>query len=243
MILERIGLEGLFRLPLCLIFIQLLLLPCAARLAGKEKSEKQTAEGVLNEEEPRRSDARHFLHMAWLANPLSYVAVNTLLPLIPSIAGKFGLSTGVAGIVCSIWMFMRLGAFLFLRSWTKWHYRWSILAVAFILMIAGFIGIILARSVIFLVVAQMCFGAAIGLIYYSSLYYSMMASDNKEEHCGLHEAMIGLGLFVGPAFGAGSLVLLPGAVSGGVLPVGALLLTGFGAMVWMRRNYCKKNER
>lgn len=242
MLIERLGMQSLFWLPLCLIPVQLLLLPVAARLTKKEKQDSSIAgalSGVEASPATYPARARHFLHMAWLANPLSYVAINTIIPLIPSISAKLGLSTGTAGIVCSLWMFMRLGVFVFLQRWTKWHYRWSGLAGAFVLMIVSFIGIILAPNLVTLIAVQIGFGVAIGLVYYSSLYYSLMVSDKKEANCGVHEAMVGLGQFVGPAFGAGSLVLLPGAVGGGVLPVGALLLTGFGGLVWMRVQFKK----
>jgi MFS family permease len=238
-LLEHLGMQSLFWLPLCLIPFQLVLLPVAARLTKKENHDNSNDRGLSGVEAGRRSDARHFLHMAWLANPLSYVAINTILPLIPSISGKLGLSTGTAGIVCSLWMFMRLGVFVFLQRWTKWHYRWSGLAGSFVLMIASFIGIILTPNLFTLIAVQIGFGLAIGLLYYSSLYYSIMVSDKKEANCGVHEAMVGLGQFVGPAVGAGSLVLFPGAVGGGVMPVGALLLAGFGGLVWMRVQFKK----
>ncbi len=41
------------------------------------------------------------------------------------------------------------------------------------------------------VVAQIAFGISVGLIYYSSLFYSMDVGETKGEHGGLHEAMIG----------------------------------------------------
>ena len=101
--------------------------------------------------------------------------------------------------MCSAWMFARLFAFVLLWKWTWWHYRFRFLAGAFALMIAGFAGIVLARSPAMLLAAQAAFGVSVGLIYYSSLYYSMNVSSERGAHGGLHEAMIGAGLFAGPA--------------------------------------------
>src|SRR4029077_21142016 len=87
--------------------------------------------------------APKFLRMAWVANPLAYVAINTALPLIPEIARRLELSPMLAGFVCSAWMFARLGAFLVLWRWTGWHYRFRWLLSAYLLLIAGFAGLLL----------------------------------------------------------------------------------------------------
>jgi hypothetical protein len=74
----------------------------------------------------------------------------------------------------------------------------------------------------------------LGLIYYSSLFYSMDAGDAKGEHGGIHEAAIGLGNFAGPAIGAASLHFFPAHTSNGVLAVSGLLLCGFCGLVAIR---------
>ncbi|HTA95482.1 MAG TPA: hypothetical protein VK769_05100, partial [Verrucomicrobiae bacterium] len=82
-----------------------------------------------------------------------------------------------------------------------------------------------------LIVAQIFFGGAIGLIYYSSLFYSMDAGDTRGEHGGIHEAAIGLGNCVGPAVGALSLEFLPQFQNSGAIAVSVLLLCGFGGLI------------
>jgi len=172
--------------------------------------------------------------MAWIANPFSYVAINTIIPLIPSIAEKLDLSTGMAGIVCSIWMFVRLAAFAVFWQWTGWHYRFRWLAGSFILMIVCFFGVLMSQSVGLLLLAQIGFGLSIGLIYYSSLYYSMNVTENQGANAGVHEAMIGTGLFAGPAFGAAFLYLIPTAAGIGAWSVGCLLCAGFSGLLLVR---------
>jgi len=76
---------------------------------------------------------------------------------------------------------------------------------------------------------------AIGLIYYSSLFYAMDASDTKGEHGGIHEAAIGMGNCLGPAIGASALWLAPGTAGAGAWAVSGLLTLGFGGLFWMRR--------
>jgi MFS family permease len=102
-------------------------------------------------------------------------------------------------------------------------------------MMATFVLILLSPNVVTLVVAQIGFGLCIGLIYYSSLYYSMDAGDEKGSHGGIHEAAIGLGSAAGPAIGAATLYLAPQLANGTAKTVGVLLAFGLGGLLWMRR--------
>ena len=132
--------------------------------------------------------------MAWLANPFAYIAINTIIPVIPEIARRLHLSPTQAGFVCSIWFFVRLGTFWFLCHWTAWHYRFGLLLGAFVGLVTSF-GVMLHFSgLTVLIVSQVVFGFCVGLIYYSSLFYSMDVGHTKGEHGGIHEAAIGLGI-------------------------------------------------
>ena len=178
--------------------------------------------------------ARGFLRMAWLANPFAYIAVNTLVAVMPGIAQRLGLSTTAAGFCCSLWCFARLGAFFGLWFWSGWHYKFRWMLSAYLALIAAFVVILTAPSLLVIVLAQLLFGLAIGLIYYSSLFYSMAVGETKGEHGGIHEAAIGLGNFVGPAVGAASLHFLPQYANSGAVAVSVVLLGGLGAIAWLR---------
>ena len=114
-----------------------------------------------------------FLKMAWLANPFAYVAINTLFAVMPGVAEKLALSPTRVGLFCSVWLFGRLAAFALLWQWRGWHYRFRWLFVAFLLLIVSLAAILLATQLWLVVLAQVFFGLATGLIYYSSLFYSM----------------------------------------------------------------------
>ncbi len=143
--------------------------------------------------------------MAWLSNPFAYIAINTLVAVLPGVAAKFHLDTGLAGVVCSLWCFARLAAFIVLWRWSGWHYRFRWLVTSFVLLVVAFLAILAVPNLLVVLLAQLIFGGATGLIYYSSLYYSMETSGAKSEHGGIHEAAIGLGNCLGPAVGACSL--------------------------------------
>jgi predicted MFS family arabinose efflux permease len=179
--------------------------------------------------------AKSFLRMAWLANPLAYVAMSTIIPLVPELAARFGLSTALAGFVASVWMFARLGAFALLWKWTAWHYRFGWLLSAYVLMVASFLAMLMGPTLSIIVVAQIVFGFAVGLIYYSSLFYAMdVGGESQGEHGGIHEALIGLGIFGGPFAGAAALQVLPASHHTGTWAVGALLVAGLLGLLRLR---------
>jgi predicted MFS family arabinose efflux permease len=179
-------------------------------------------------------NAGRFLRMAWLANPFAYIALNTVIAAMPGVAARLGLSTMLAGFCGSVWSFARLGTFIGLWRWPGWHYRFRWLLLAYLALVGAFTTMLLTPSLALLVSAQTLFGGALGLIYYSSLFYSMDTSDTKGEHGGIHEAAIGLGNFAGPATGAGALYLLPGHPDSGPLAVSVLLLCGLTGLfaIW-----------
>jgi hypothetical protein len=176
-----------------------------------------------------------FMRMAWLANPFAYIAINTLVAVVPGVARRLELSTMVAGFCCSVWCFARLGAFFALWFWTGWHYRFRWLLAAYLTLAGSFAFILLASNLAVLVIAQILFGSAIGLIYYSSLFYSMDVGETKGEHGGIHEAAIGAGNFAGPAMGALSLYLWPNQANASAFAVSGLLLVGLGGLLALRR--------
>ena len=179
--------------------------------------------------------AKLFLRMAWLANPFAYVSLNTLIALTPGVAKRLGLSTMLAGFCCSVWCFARLGAFIALWFWGGWHYRFRWLLAAYVALVAAFAAMLMVPNLVVLLVAQVGFGSALGLIYYSSLFYSMDLSETKGEHGGIHEAAIGLGNFAGPAVGAVSLQFLPQYANSSAVAVSGLLILGLGGLLGIWR--------
>src|SRR5690606_13881212 len=121
-----------------------------------------------------------------------------------------------------------------LWKWTRWHYRFRWLLTAMIGLILSFSTMLLAPLLWLVIVAQVIFGLSIGLIYYSSLFYSMDAGDEKGAHGGLHEAAIGLGIFAGPFVGAAALTFWPQHSNAGTFAVSTLLALGLLGLVTLR---------
>jgi predicted MFS family arabinose efflux permease len=236
--LEKFGPQSLFYVPATILTMQLGLtfwLEAQARQATPATATGSPA--VLPEAHPHpAAKTTMFLRLAWLANPFAYIAMNTVLAVIPGVAQRLELSTMMAGFCCSVWCFARLGAFFVLWRWNGWHYRFRWLLASYVALVGTFATILMAPNVAVLVLAQIVFGSVVGLIYYSSLFYSMDLGDTKCEHGGIHESAIGLGNFAGPAVGAASLYFLPQYANSGALAVSGLLLLGLGGLlaIWRK---------
>jgi predicted MFS family arabinose efflux permease len=242
--LEKLGLSSLFYVPMLVHVSQLSLLlwlESKAKLENAGHRPEALANPPTSADELDVSEhaaiplAKRFLRMAWLANPFAYIAINTIIAVVPSVAKRLELSTMAAGFCCSVWCFARLGAFALLWQWTRWHYRFRWLLLAYLALVSSFAALVLAPNLTVLVFAQLMFGSAVGLIYYSSLFYSMDRSETKGTHGGIHEAAIGLGNCAGPAVGAAALQLVPQHSQSGILAVIALMICGLGGLVGIWR--------
>jgi MFS family permease len=229
-LIVKFGYQSMFYLPLVSVLVQFAMVLWLEKIHGAVAG-KTGEPPPYDANRPPLARAKSFQRMAWLANPFAYIAINTLLAVIPGLAARFGLSPMLAGFVCSLWCFVRLGTFVVLWRWPGWHYRFRWLVTAFSTLVLSFAVILIVPSLAMLILAQIFFGVAIGLIYYSSLFYSMDASDTKSEHGGIHEAAIGAGNFFGPAVGAASLQFLPQYANSGAIAVSVLLLCGLGGLV------------
>ena len=234
---ERFGRQGLYGIPLGLLFGQLALTLWLERAAAKVPRPVRPAEPAHRPEAAVWKQVlppERFLQMAWLANPFAYVAINTVGAVIPQLAERFQMSATQSGLFCSLWFYVRMVAFVLLWQWTGWHYRFRWLLGAFLALIAGFAAMLLAPQFWVIIVAQVLCGLATGLIYYSSLFYSMDVGDAKGEHGGLHEAAIGAGVCGGPLLGAVALSVAPAAPHAGALAVTGLLGIGLVGLLRLR---------
>jgi MFS family permease len=228
---EKFGFKTIFFLPIA-VFISLLALVFWLQThANDARTNGHESAPAPDPHRPSPAKTKAFLRMAWLANPFAYIAINTFIPMLPTLAAHFHLTPMFAGFACSLWGFVRLGTFVVLWLWTDWHYHFRWLVTAFALLIVSFATILIVPSLVAVLAAQIIFGIAIGLIYYSSLFYSMDAGKDKGEHGGIHEAAIGVGNFIGPGVGAASLQFLPQYASSGAAAVSVLLLFGLGGLV------------
>ncbi len=155
-----------------------------------------------------QSTKRRFKQLGWLGNGTGYLLQGGMMTLAPSVGERLGLPPASA-----IWMictFFAARAISFALLWRLpgWHYRLPLMLAALVAAPAALATIFFATSLALLLPALMLFGACIGLNYYSSIYYSLDYGDEKGEHGGWHESIIGLGGLIGPLAGVIGAALL-----------------------------------
>lgn len=236
LMMQNFGLKSIFYVP-CVLFIFVTALATWLEKEGLRQPSIESDLPLLHavkEESTAPVPPKVFLKMALLVNPLAYLSINTVIATNPTLAKHFEFTTREAGFICSIWMFSRAISFVLLRLWPRWHYRFGFLAAAHIAMIISFATILLAPNIPVLVVAEIIFGLAVGLVYYSSLFYAMDVSEEKGEHGGIHEAAIGMGNATGPVTAAVAMALFPNTPGSGAMADCALLALGLCALFWLR---------
>lgn len=244
---EHLGVQSIFLVPALthivqLVFARVLELASAetqrnsylCHIGFTENANEQNRLSYDDETLGARPLAKLFLRMAWIANPFAYIAMNAIIPVIPKLAQRFDLGPMLAGFFCSTWLFARSVSFVVLWFWPGWHYDFKWLIGSYVAMAACFLAILLGQSLLSVFAAQLIFGFAVGLIYYSSLFYSMDVGETKGEHGGFHEAAIGAGIFTGPAVGAVSLKFFPSIPNLNAWAVGCLLVAGLCSLSLLR---------
>jgi predicted MFS family arabinose efflux permease len=236
---DQSAIGTIFWLPAAFNVAELLLLIPLHELAvtaGMDHPVPQTNVQQPPATNPRdTAKARAFLRLALVANPFSYVAIYGFVPVVPQLAAHFKLTPTYAGFVCSAWMWVRMGAFVWFSLWPGWHYRFRWLLTAFLALIASFIIILIGPSLWLLIFAQLVFGLAIGLVYSSSLYYSMdVGASRSKRSGGIHEAVIGFGIGAGSAVGFGALRLFPTHTDAATWAIGGVLVLGLLMFLFIR---------
>ena len=236
-LLEKLGWSSLYWLPASVHLVQIIFATWFARAQIQDRftPHPPPTAVVSDVREAAPPSAKVFLQMAWVANPFSYIAINTVIPLIPDLATQLHLSPMFAGFFCSIWFFVRLIAFVALWRWQGWHYRFGWLLGAYLAIIVSFATLLLVPQLAVIIAAQVLLGFGVGLTYYSSLFYSMHVGDTKGEHGGFHESAIGAGICSGPACGAAALFFFPDRANSGTWAVSGLLVLGLLVLLLMKR--------
>ncbi len=234
---DRLGSLSIYWLPPFFHVVQLIIVWRAAR-NWRAAEQGTTEEPLTGAPDPREGQPspRVFQKLAWIANPFACVAAFTLLALIPALSARLGLSVTEAGAFGSIWFFARLTAFAALWKWQGWHYRFGWLLAAYLLLMAGFFVTLTSGSLMWLAAGQIVFGLAVGMLYYSSLFYSMDVGESRAEQGGIHEAMMGAGNLIGPGVGALGLTVAPQFPNAGVWTVSGLLSVGLALLLAIRKS-------
>jgi len=144
-----------------------------------------------------------YLNLARCANFASWFALGVLRRLAPKLTLEMGIHPKIFGNLMLTLGGLQTLAFLGLGTGysTRWHYRLSPLLIVQVLAILSFVGIWRVQQTILWTCTFAAIGVSVALTYFSSLYYGLDRQADKGNKSGWHEAILGVGILLGPFLG------------------------------------------
>ena len=164
------------------------------------------------------------MRLSRVALPATMAAIYSVGALMPTLNVIRRSQPELRTLLASVWMIARFFTFMLLGATVWWHTRPRLLLLATLILPLSFLGITLVPSLVPMIACQIVLGLGLGLIYAASLYFGMVLSSGSTEHGGYHEALIGLGVVLGPGSGVVAQLIAPGSPSAGI---GAIALVLF----------------
>lgn len=175
------------------------------------------------------------LYLARISLPAMYVITYALAAMMPSLAVLEPYRPAVQTLLSSVWTTVRSLGFLWLGATVFWHTKPRLLLIAAAAMLVSFIAITIPASKLpglqlsarldlwAMIIGQVVLGLATGLVYTASLYFGMALTAGSASSGGYHEAMIGLGMTLGPAAALTMQYFRPGDPKAATVAVAGLL--------------------
>jgi len=162
----------------------------------------QAAPDDAQEQTPNGEVARRFLYLAWIANFASWFGRGMNIVVFPKLGSDLGYSERTIGVVIAALLAGQLVMFALLRTRSGWRYRVWPMTVSLAVGAAGYALAYLSGSPGAFAASFALSGFGAGVTYVASLYYSLEGgADRKGGRAGIHEAVLGTGLFLGPLMG------------------------------------------
>jgi len=151
---------------------------------------------------PSRADATLFVWIGWLANLAVFMVPATLRAFFPHLGLQLGFKPSlITPLLCMTYVGQST-AFLFLGAVGGWQYRFGLFLAMQTLTVTGLLAACFVSHWLGFLVAFYLMGLTQGFTYTSSINYSLTGDlKTRGFRTGVHEAMIGIGLFLGPALG------------------------------------------
>jgi len=150
---------------------------------------------------PSREKAFSYLYAAWIANFTSYFSLGMIQYLFPKLSVELNIQPFILGILLGAVALSQTLTFYVLGKVNLWYYRWLPLFSLQLLEIIGLIFIFLGNSSTVFLLAFILIGIGAGLSYFSSIFYGLNGHLHKGTKSGIHEAILGSGILLGPLVG------------------------------------------
>jgi len=183
------------------------------------------------------------MRLSRVALPATMATIYSLGALMPTLSVIRASQPELRTLLASVWMIARFFTFMLLGATVWWHTRPRLLLVATLILPLAFLGITLTHTLAPMIACQIVLGLGLGLIYAASLYFGMVLSSGSTEHGGYHEALIGLGVLLGPGSGVVAQLIAPGSPSAGIAAIAMLLFTSVLASAALSLLSTKRHEK
>ena len=176
----------------------------------EQKAENEGQESAGREQcAPDRQLATRYLHLSWLANGISYLALSIIRYIFPRYiyqqVNQLGITQRMAPLMSGLLILCQAAAqfimFFILGATEKWHFKFAPLVIFQILGSLGFLFVWFSRSPGFWAIGLILIGLNIGMTYSSSIYYSLYGSADPGGKSGWHESILHSGTVIGPSIG------------------------------------------
>lgn len=170
---------------------------------------------------------------AWVGHFAAYFTVGALMGAFPVGAREqLGYSETLIGFIFFIRAIANTVAFVGMGHSSAWHFRMGPMLVGQVLMLVAFVGLIGNDTLVPIIILMSVANFAVGITYSASIFHGASGSLDRAHRMAIHEALIGVGLFIGSAAGgvAYTVASLNGVyiMSALVLAVGTVIQTAVG---------------
>ena len=152
---------------------------------------------------PPRSVRAIYLNIARCANFTSWFTLGVLRRLAPKLTKEMGMLPSTFGNLMLTLGGVQTLAFVVLGTGysTRWHYRFAPVLIVQLLAALSFLGVWRVQHTLLWAFAFAVIGVSAALTYFSSLYYGLDRHVDRGNKSGWHEAILGVGILLGPLFG------------------------------------------
>ncbi|QQE12231.1 MFS transporter [Planctomycetota bacterium] len=144
---------------------------------------------------------KHLLKASRMSMLSSYALLFLLAPLMPTIFSRLNFDVQASASLSGLLDVMRFVAFLILGFFATWHGRSTPVFLMIFALPLGFFMVLFGSNIYVVLVGEILFGLASGLMYYGSLYYALILQNSAVNAGGEHEGLIGTGFALGPLIG------------------------------------------
>jgi len=180
----------------CAILLVLLLTP-----GGGPGVRRETTEAGNESESQGTSLWPVLMKLAWLGNFSSWFAGATIQTMFPKLAldAEMNLSHRVVGVIIFCYWGALMASFFLARTTQRWQFKmWPLVVAEFTSMGAMIAATLWAGSAAAFGACFAVSGAAAGVTYVSSLFYSINGpAESCGRRTGFHEAVLGVGSLAG----------------------------------------------